>query len=60
MFSRHALQDIASRDVPTDSWDSCYVGPGVSPAKRAEALNEFEDPAVRVCLLDLRMAARGL
>lgn len=39
---------------------SVYVGPNVSLAEKQDALALFELPAYRVCLLDLKLAARGL
>ena len=38
----------------------CYAGHSVSSAKRVEALQQFNNPETKVCLLDLRLGARGL
>ncbi|ORX38379.1 SNF2 family N-terminal domain-domain-containing protein [Kockovaella imperatae] len=40
--------------------ESCFVGTAVSVVGREEALRKFQEPAVRVCLLDLKVGARGL
>ena len=39
---------------------SCFAGTTVSSAERTRALQEFEKPETKVCLLDLRLGARGL
>lgn len=38
----------------------CYVGAAISNVERMDALRRFENPDVKVCLLDLSLAARGL
>lgn len=37
-----------------------FAGHSVSREKRTEAIKEFEEPQVQVCLLDIKLAARGL
>ncbi|ORY35479.1 SNF2 family N-terminal domain-domain-containing protein [Naematelia encephala] len=40
---------------------SCYVGAGVmSKIERRESLRKFEEPDVKVCMLELNLGARGL
>ncbi|ORY35502.1 P-loop containing nucleoside triphosphate hydrolase protein [Naematelia encephala] len=39
---------------------SVFAGHSVSSTKRVEALRNFEKPNVQVCLLDLKLGARGL
>ncbi|WVQ72084.1 hypothetical protein IAR50_001629 [Cryptococcus sp. DSM 104548] len=39
---------------------SCFVGHTLALKQRRQALDRFESPEVKVCLLDLRLAARGL
>jgi pyrimidine operon attenuation protein/uracil phosphoribosyltransferase len=40
--------------------DRCFAGRSITNVAKVEALKAFERPEVRVCLLDLKLAARGL
>ncbi|KAK8854687.1 hypothetical protein IAR55_003426 [Kwoniella newhampshirensis] len=39
---------------------STFVGAPLPPSERTKALDRFNKPEIRVCLLDLNLAARGL
>ena len=38
----------------------CFAGHTISNLNRIAALKRFEEPGMRVCLLDLKLGARGL
>lgn len=38
----------------------CFAGHSVSGISRIKALKDFEEPAMQVILLDLKLGARGL
>jgi hypothetical protein len=46
--------------VKADVVYSSYFTKGVSKIKRESGLKEFEGPDVRVCLMELGLAAQGL
>ncbi|ODO11128.1 hypothetical protein I350_01731 [Cryptococcus amylolentus CBS 6273] len=51
----HLTEGLDMCDVTT-----CFVGHTLDAKHRRQALDRFESPEVKVCLLDLRLAARGL